>query len=148
MCGMPLCGEACQVGSSHYLECQILRTIKNTISVKDFQDKESPIYQCITPLRLLMRKNTHPKWFQRLIFLMDHKEEREQETSMWNDHQKNVVDFLLKTCNLNFSREDVMWAIGVLKTNSILFGEEKARALFPMFSLINHSCSANGCSQL
>ena len=143
MCGMPLCGEACQVGSSHYLECQILRTIKNTISVKDFQDKESPIYQCITPLRLLMRKNTHPKWFQRLIFLMDHKEEREQETSMWNDHQKNVVDFLLKTCNLNFSREDVMWAIGVLKTNSILFGEEKARALFPMFSLINHSCSAN-----
>ena len=36
-----------------------------------------------------------------------------------------------------------MWAIGVLKTNSIMFGDEKARALFPMFSLINHSCSAN-----
>ena len=74
---------------------------------------------------------------------MDHKEEREQETNMWNEHQKNVVDFLLQTCNLNFTKEDIMWAIGVLKTNSIMFGDEKARALFPMFSLINHSCAAN-----
>jgi len=32
---------------------------------------------------------------------------------------------------------------GVLKTNSIMFGEENARALFPMFSLLNHSCTAN-----
>ena len=117
--------------------------MRHKINITDFKDKESPVYQCITPLRLLMKKNTHPKWFRRLIFLMDHKEEREQETSMWSEHQKNVVDFLLQTCNLNFTKEDVMWAIGLLKTNSILFGDEKARALFPMFSLINHSCSAN-----
>jgi len=143
MCNMPMCNESCQVGSTHYNECQVFRTLKEKINVKDFEDKESPIYQCITPLRLLMKKNTHPKWFRRLIFLMDHKEEREQETNMWNEHQKNVVDFLLKTCNLNFTKEDIMWAIGVLKTNTILFGEEHSRALFPMFSLINHSCSAN-----
>ena len=143
MCNLPMCGEACQVGPTHYNECQVLRTLKQKISVKNFQDSESPIYQCITPLRLLMKKNTHPKWFRRLVFLMDHKEEREQETNMWNEHQKNVVDFLLSTCNLNFTKEDVMWAIGVLKTNSIMFGDEKSRALFPIFSLINHSCVAN-----
>ena len=62
---------------------------------------------------------------------------------MWSEHQKNVVDFLLQTCNLNFTKEDVMWAIGVLKTNSIMFGDEKSRALFPVFSLMNHSCVAN-----
>jgi len=143
MCNMPMCDAACQVGSTHYNECQILRTLKEKLSVKNFQDKESPIYQCITPLRLLMKKNTHPKWFRRLTFLMDHREAREQEETMWNDHQKNIVDFLLKSCNLNFSREDVMWAVGILKTNSIMFGETNGRALFPMFSLINHSCAAN-----
>ena len=143
LCNMPMCSEACQVGSTHYNECQVLRTLKQKISVKNYQDTESPIYQCITPLRLLMKKNTHPKWFRRLVFLMDHKEEREQETNMWNDHQKNVVDFLLSTCSLNFTKEDVMWAIGLLKTNSIMFGDEKSRALFPIFSLINHSCVAN-----
>ena len=132
-----------QVGATHYNECQIFRTLRDKINITDFEEKESPVYQCITPLRLLMKKNTHPKWFRRLVFLMDHKEEREQESSMWSQHQKNVVDFLLQTCNLNFTKEDVMWAIGLLKTNSILFGDEKARALFPMFSLINHSCSAN-----
>jgi len=36
-----------------------------------------------------------------------------------------------------------MWAIGILKTNTIMFGETGGRALFPMFSLINHSCRAN-----
>ena len=144
LCNMPMCDDKCQVGSTHYMECQIFRTLKDKIKINDFKDKESPIYQCITPLRLLMKKNTHPKWYRRLVFLMDHKEEREQETTMWNDHQKNVVDFLLQTCNLNFTKEELMWAIGLLKTNSILFGDDaNSRALFPMFSLINHSCSAN-----
>ena len=140
---MPMCDAACQVGSTHYNECQILRTLKEKLSVKSFEDKSSPIYQCITPLRLLMKKNTHPKWFRRLTFLMDHREAREQEEKMWDDHQKNVVDFLIKACNLNFTRDDIMWAIGILKTNTIMFGETGGRALFPMFSLINHSCRAN-----
>ena len=37
MCNMPLCGESCQVGSTHYMECQILRTLKQKISIKDFE---------------------------------------------------------------------------------------------------------------
>ena len=37
MCNMPMCGEACQVGPTHYMECQILRTLKQKISVKDFE---------------------------------------------------------------------------------------------------------------
>jgi len=143
MCNMPMCDAACQVGSTHFNECQILRTLREKLSVKNFEDKGSAIYQCITPLRLLMKKNTHPKWFRRLTFLMDHREAREEEETMWDDHQKNVVDFLIKSCNLNFTREDIMWAIGILKTNSIMFGETNGRALFPMFSLINHSCRAN-----
>ena len=85
-------------------------------------------------------------------------------------------------CRLNFTEDDVMWAIGewrfiremlsldafwdnnvlsteifndrnvlttemfdernpgLLKTNTIMFGEAGGRGLFPMFSLMNHSC--------
>jgi len=143
MCNMPVCGEDCQVGAAHYNECQIFRTLREKVKVDSYQEPNSPMYQCITPLRLLMKKNTHPKWFRRLQFLMDHREAREEEEKMWTEHQRNVVDFLLQSCNLNYTTDEIMWAVGVLKTNSITFGETGGRALFPMFSLINHSCSAN-----
>ena len=32
------------------------------------------------------------------------------------------------------------WFAGLLKTNTIMFGESGGRGLFPMFSLMNHSC--------
>jgi len=41
------------------------------------------------------------------------------------------------------TEDDILWAICLLKTNTIMFGEPGDRALFPMFSLINHSCYSN-----
>ena len=32
---------------------------------------------------------------------------------------------------------------GLLKTNTIMFGEAGGRGLFPMFSLMNHSCRSD-----
>jgi len=142
LCGLPLCGEACQVGTSHYPECQVFRTLSPRLAVTDYAEEGSVIYQSIAPLRLLMRRNTNPKWFRRTQFLMDHRELRE-ETEGWAEKQGAVVDFLLKKCRLNFTEDDVMWAIGLLKTNTIMYGNEGGRALFPMFSLMNHNCASN-----
>ena len=76
------------------------------------------------------------------------------------------VDLFAHRCRLNFTEDDIMWAIGgstlnwstiffchailrfilsswfagLLKTNTIMFGESGGRGLFPMFSLMNHSC--------
>ena len=41
----------------------------------------------------------------------DHRELREEEDG-WAEQQARVVDFLLKTCRLNFTADDIMWAIG------------------------------------
>jgi len=142
LCNLPLCSEACQVGSNHYPECQVFRTLTPRLVVSDFEEEGNVIYQSIVPLRLLMRRNTNPKWFRRTQFLMDHRELRELEEG-WGETQGKVADFLLKRCRLNFTEDDVMWAIGLLKTNTIMFGEAGGRGLFPMFSLMNHSCSSN-----
>jgi len=130
------------VGSNHYPECQVFRTLNPKLVVSDFEEEGNVIYQSIVPLRLLMRRNTNPKWFRRTQFLMDHRELRELEEG-WAETQGKVVDFLLKRCRLNFTEDDIMWAIGLLKTNTIMFGESGGRGLFPMFSLMNHSCRSN-----
>jgi len=61
--------------------------------------------------------------------------------TLWTSCSSPVIS--ISPGRINFTREDVMWAVGLLKTNSIMFGETNGRALFPMFSLINHSCTAN-----
>ena len=45
-------------------------------------------------MRLLMKKNTHPKWFRRLVFLMDHKE---GVTEGMKRRQNEIVDFIRNT---------------------------------------------------
>ena len=44
-------------------------------------------------------------------YWQDHRELREEEDG-WAEQQARVVDFLLKTCRLNFTEDDIMWAIG------------------------------------
>jgi hypothetical protein len=41
------------------------------------------------------------------------------------------------------SYDDLFVCLGILQTNCILFGESSGRALFPLFSLMNHNCLAN-----
>lgn len=144
MCNMPMCGPTCQVGQTHYNECQFFRGLRESLHTRNFEDPESPIYQCIAPLRLLQKKTTHPKWFKRLGFLMDHGESREMEGVEWNEKQKKIVNFLLQSCGLkDFTEEDIHWAIGLMRTNAVSFGDGSGRAVFPTFSMINHNCVAN-----
>merc|ERR1719402_1537503 len=36
-----------------------------------------------------------------------------------------------------------MWAIGIMRTNAVSFGDGSGRALFPTMALMNHSCVVN-----
>lgn len=137
ICSFPVCGELCQVGKSHSEECRYLRQISN---IKD----KSNIYPWISPLRLMLKMSTNPRVYRQVQFLMDHNNSSVEEDEKLMKENKELLESLLRTDQLKqFSLDDILWIKGVLHTNCLMFGEEQSRALFPHFSLMNHSCKAN-----
>jgi hypothetical protein len=66
-----------------------------------------PQLNCITPLRLLLAKESNPKrWESEVKFMEAHNEER-RETPIWKNNQINVVEYLRSACKLA-NRYDVM----------------------------------------
>lgn len=47
----------------HEAECVVLSRARSCISINDMS-KSHPVYQCITPLRGILLKNTQPKLFE------------------------------------------------------------------------------------
>ena len=63
----------------------------------------APEYSCITPLRLLMLKETDDLAWKRLSLLMDHDEDRKKETDyqkMFQVMQQNNATLALSKINL------------------------------------------------
>lgn len=73
---------------------------------------------------------------------MDHNEDRKKYSEMWTDQQASVNEYL-KRCALNFSDEDYDRAVGLLWTNSFACKKSEGQVLFPVFSIISHSCVPN-----
>jgi len=137
ICTFPMCGELCQVGKTHQQECVILRSLSH---IKD----KSVVYQWISPLRLLLRMASNPRIHRQIKFLLDHNSTSVEEDEKLIEENRVVLELLLRCEPLKqFTMEDLIWIKGILNTNCIMFGEEESRALFPHFSLMNHSCRAN-----
>ena len=83
--------------------------------------------------------------------LMDHNFERQSEQpDMWALEEEFIVGFIHHQLGLEerFSSEQVHRASGVLMTNTTSLtlpddGYGRATALYPVFSMMNHSCAAN-----
>jgi len=83
--------------------------------------------------------------------LMDHNLERQAEQAdMWALEEEFIVKFIHGQLGLEerFSSEQVHRASGVLMTNTTSLtlpeaGYGRATALYPVFSMMNHSCAAN-----
>ncbi|XP_023323722.1 protein msta [Eurytemora carolleeae] len=137
ICSFPLCGELCQVGKAHQEECRILQKIS---SIKD----KTSVYQWITPIRLLLKMASNPRIYRQIQFLLDNNSTTVEEDESVKNTSKDLLQIFLRTDQLKqFSLEDFIWIRGILATNCLMFGEEESRALFPHFSLMNHSCCAN-----
>ena len=69
-----------------------------------------------------------------------------------DDSMDGVFDFILNTCRMTqFSEAEVKHIIGVVNINSFILGLNKTRdvqlhGVFPLSSLLNHSCIANTMS--
>jgi hypothetical protein len=77
--------------------------------------------------------------------LLDHEEERRQDMVEWKRIQRDVVDVIKQKKDVE---DDLIHRlIGILNTNCLGFSFRKekveGRALYPMLSIVSHSCVPN-----
>lgn len=135
-----MCNEKCQNGKTHQRECAILATCQRGSSENLGVADE---YRCITPLRLLLSSQHDPQAYALTEKLMDHNSERRKYSDMWTIQRTYVNDYLKTSPLLNFQDEDFDRAIGLLWTNSFSCKDSLGVALFPVFSIVSHSCLPN-----
>eukprot|EP00096_Caligus_rogercresseyi_P012657 TRINITY_DN5373_c0_g1_i1.p1 TRINITY_DN5373_c0_g1~~TRINITY_DN5373_c0_g1_i1.p1 ORF type:complete len:578 (-),score=111.95 TRINITY_DN5373_c0_g1_i1:77-1810(-) len=152
-CNLPLCDEMCGFGEEHAKECSVFSKIKPKLSVKSMNARD-PIYWSITTVRALTLKKTDPERYSIIKRMMDHNPEHEKAGDYWEEYKKHVVQFLLDNCpSLGSSAEEILHIIGVLDVNSVkIHGPNTdgdrldmypGHALYPLTSLLSHSCSSN-----
>jgi len=144
-CSWPLCSPFCQQDDGpHARECQLFRIHSPRFEIADY-NKSCPSYNAIMTIRILWLKENKPDTWKLLDMLMDHVEEIKEEDKIMT----GVVDFIRNHCKLTqFTEKEILHVMGIIDTNSYIIGENPNKdvdlqGLFPITSIINHSCSAN-----
>ena len=154
-CNLPMCDNVeCRNSEIHQLECEILRNHKpEKLAVKNGH----PVYALIAPLRIFRyikdasnRQMKAPRKFDDIMSLESHLEERRRDQDNWNRVRCEVLP-ILKCCNLAMKDIEIIEKIlAIVHTNCVgllpkleHYGASRGYAVFPYFSIINHSCIAN-----
>ena len=78
---------------------------------------------------------------------MDHSEERKANEEAWTKSQQEVVDIIKELLEEDIDDEEIHRLMGILQINSLHFSSSRdgvtGQALYPLLSLVNHSCLAN-----
>lgn len=133
-CSHPLC-QTCREGGSHSAEeCEALRKLGFH---KDF-------YNLVLPIRFALLKTRDREMYEWLLQYIDHNQERRSN----NPEMGDSVDRMARLVANSIPQVDVEEAsriIGVLFTNCFEFklAHIEARALYPLVSMVNHSCIPN-----
>ncbi len=136
-CKWPVCNEKCEKGKCHQRECEALSCLPDKDLPRQLDD-----YRCITPLRLILNQRRFPERKKLTEKLMDHEENRRKDLAMWSVYQKYVND-RLKHCQLGITDEEVNRVVGLLWTHSFACNDAGGQAIFPIFSIVSHSCIPN-----
>ena len=108
------------------------------ISIEELTSPDNGILPAVTVLRLLVNSKSS----NNAVSLVDHIDDI-KKTEDWKIFEA-VALFIRDRCKVkDFSEEEILHALGVLSSNACNMSSFRARALFPIYSLINHSCAAN-----
>ena len=132
-CGHVLC-KVCEAADLHTEEeCRALAKIGNTPGM----------FNIILPVRFGLLKTRDPEMFEWLLQFMDHNQERNLNPEMRESNER--MTSLLASAVPGVSKEMAWRLVGILFTNCFEFriSNIDARALYPLVSLVNHSCIPN-----
>jgi len=146
-CNFPFCDEKCASACAHVDgECSVFPKFP---SKPDFSSN-SPQYECVTPLRLLLHKESNPDVWRHIRLHKDHTEDRRQyNEDAVEREQKVIVGLLLEWCmlkDMGYTVEEINMCISILSTHSVKFTPEpgaEGRAMYPTFAFMSHSCDYN-----
>eukprot|EP00092_Neocalanus_flemingeri_P020701 GFUD01022434.1.p1 GENE.GFUD01022434.1~~GFUD01022434.1.p1 ORF type:complete len:365 (+),score=72.70 GFUD01022434.1:448-1542(+) len=101
------------------------------------------MYNVILPVRFSLLKERDPEMFEWLMQYMDHNMDRNKNKEMRDSTDRMATIVALAVPGID---KNLAWKIiGILFTNCFEFklADIEARALYPLVSLINHSCIPN-----
>jgi len=139
-CHLPMCGTGCPRADSHSTECPLLSQL--ALHKLSPEDKYHPIFTAVGCIRFLEMKNNEPTNYSKLVNL-DPQSDKVKADKLTSKLLNDIKELL--KC-LHYEEEDIENAYSLLK----LYGytlpdvpDSKVRSLFPVQSLISHSCLPN-----
>ncbi|XP_039275639.1 SET domain-containing protein SmydA-8-like isoform X6 [Nilaparvata lugens] len=100
-CGWPVCSQDCAGDRLHaQAECGVFSAASVRFQPEEDPQLPSPQLECITPLRVLLTKETDPERWKKEVLLMESHSKERKKSEHWNVEKVNIVDFLLKRCKL------------------------------------------------
>lgn len=133
-CSHSLCELCAQDGGHSLKECKLLQIV----------GYDQDMYNVILPIRFALMKERDDEMFSWLLMYMDHDEERRQRTDGMGDSVDRMAA-IVAGCVKGITKQVAVKLIGILFTNcfELKAFQKEARALYPLVSLINHSCIPN-----
>ncbi|CAL4200083.1 unnamed protein product, partial [Meganyctiphanes norvegica] len=146
-CLWPLCSEKCENSVIHKPECEILSKDSTESRWGHPMDltQESPLYDLIIVIRCLLLRSQNPQAWKLLETMVSHSEKR--MSNKLDPHHKGTVEFIKRhLVKDDFERNEISHVRGVIYSNAIAYSRKsrvRLRALYPVHSMINHSCLPN-----
>ena len=144
-CGYPLCPQHREVHPTHEAECEVFRRNGHRLTAEDRQDMDLH-YPAVEMVRCLVLMESSQEIRTKLEMLMDHGKERMAEPEKYIAPYKDLIRKLVRDLKLG-TEEEIIKVIGYFDVNSLAVrgdcGSYKGRGIYPLASLVNHSCVTN-----
>ncbi len=123
-CSWPLCSKSCSSETSSKTtsndhtraECDILARAKPLTEEFNFDGSPEPLYDIISPLRILLQRDQRPDLAEVFFLLESHLDEWRQQPN-WADQHGEVFSILTEKLGLEIAEDDLLRIFGIFYTN-------------------------------
>jgi hypothetical protein len=127
LCGLYICGDECQVGHNHYIECPILCQTRDTVKSQVLKLK------AVMAIRIMGANNRNEVGYTRARLF--------HQGAVAVEIDAAVTKFV--TTFTTAEEDEVKWALMVARTKTVETSDGRGLAFFPLFSLTRHACASN-----